>query len=150
MKRRRVEHDQPFHPFGKSRRPRRADHSAPVVQNERHVVVELQMIQKRGQIGDAALEAIWVLRQGRLIGQSAADVIGYDAAIAAAEAQDEVAVEERPCRIAVHHHDGRAVAFVEVMHSDAGADLEKMAGERIKILMDGWRVRGQYGTGPCR
>src|SRR5262249_31138456 len=42
---------------------------------------------------------------GRLVGESAADVVGDDAAEVVAQREDEVAVVERPRRVAVQHHD---------------------------------------------
>jgi hypothetical protein len=114
-KRRRVENDQSFDALGMAMRERHADHAAPIVQDQREAVAQLQMIEQRFQVRNALPQRVFIAGIIRLIGQTAADMVRHNGAILVAQAEDEIAIVERPGRIAVQHHQRLALAFVEIV-----------------------------------
>ena len=76
-----------------------------------------------------------VLVRPRLIGQSATDVIGHDAAVRFAQRAHQVAVVEAPRRVAVEHHHRIAAPLIQVAHAQPAP------------RRDSWRVRVEFGSG---
>jgi hypothetical protein len=66
-------------------RPGESDHAAPVVHHQRQRLVQPEARDQRVEVLDAALQAVVVGVVAGLVGQAAADVVGHDAAIAAAQ-----------------------------------------------------------------
>ena len=73
------------------------------------------MIEQGFEVVHAGLQRVVVLSDRRLVGKSAADVIGDDAAVGVAQGEDEVTVVEAPRRVAVEHDDGFAGPLVQKM-----------------------------------
>jgi len=120
------------------------DHAAPVVDGQRDRAVDAQTVQKGLQILDPRRQRVVVtrrraLRVVRLVRQSHADVIGHDAAIAVAQAQDEVPPVVAPRGIPVQHHHDLAVAraLVEVVHLHPGAYVQTVVSEGIVRKLHG-------------
>src|SRR5207247_3357995 len=68
----------------------------------------------------------------RLVGAAEAEVVGHDRAVPGLDERPyEVAVEVPPGWVAVHHHDGTAIAraLVDVVHASVGrVDPLRLAG----------------------
>ena len=115
-----------------------ADHAAPIVQHQRQVVPDTEMIEQCLQVLDAAGQGVVVVGIVGFVGQAAADVIGNDDAPAAAQAENQRAVEKGPGRVAVEHDHWLALALVEIVQPST-RDVQEVAGERIQPLRNGER-----------
>ncbi len=131
MKRAGVEHDNSRDAFGMPHRPGHADHSAPIVQHQRDVAAHVQAAEQGSQVVDPASQGEIIMRRVGLVGQSAADVIGHDAAEAVAQCGNQIAIVKRPGGIAMKHDDGVALALVEIVQAQA-VEIQEMAGERVE------------------
>ena len=120
-----VEDHQSSNPFGMFGGVRHADHPAPIVDDQCQVPGSTAVIEPFAQVGHSTSQRIFVTVVARLIGQSAADVIGDQAAIPVSQTFYEVSVVVRPVRIAMQHDDGVALPFIEIMHPQA-VDLGEM------------------------
>ena len=155
MERRRVEEYQPADFLREARGIGHADHAAPVVHQERDAPVDVHLLDQRGEIVDAAAQRVVVALFIRFFGQPAADVIGRDHAVRAAQAEHQVAKVERPGGIAMQHDHGVALAFVERVHLVA-VHVAVGPGERVERVLERGHVTtpapssGRSGRCRCR
>ena len=61
--------------------------------------------------------------------------LSWSDAVIAAQFLNQITVVERPRRVAMHAHDRRPSALVDVMHAHARAAIEKMRLEREQSLV---------------
>jgi hypothetical protein len=90
------------------------DRAAPVLDHHRHAIeieTEEQLLDDAGVLGRRKRE---YLRSAR---QSEAREVDGDAAIAANQAIDDLAVQERPRRVSVQQQQRRAATFLHVVHA---------------------------------
>ena len=59
----------------------KANHPTPIVQDESDITVDMQVIQKGREIGDATGERVVIMGVVRFVRQSHSNVIGYDDAV---------------------------------------------------------------------
>jgi hypothetical protein len=132
---RRVEQDQPADPARMARGVGHADHAAPVVHQQRDRSLDAGLLDECVEVVDAPAQRVVVLVFAGLVREAAADVVRRDHPVRIAQAEHEVAVEERPGRIAVQHEDRVAAAFVEQVEAMA-VHLAVGAGERVERVLE--------------
>lgn len=77
----RVENDDARDSCGVSYGAGQTDHAAPIVNDECHVLMKAEMIQKCFEVFDAPLNRVFVMIVVGFVGEAATDVVGHDAAV---------------------------------------------------------------------
>ena len=90
---------------------------------------DAQVIEQRFQVIDATAPGCSRSGVVGLVGQAAADVVGHDDPVRLCrEGSDQVAVVERPRRVAVEHDDRLALALVEVVDAQPAVRSRVLPG----------------------
>ena len=96
----------------------------------------LEMVEEPLQVIDPPLQGVVVTVVTRLVGEAAADVVRDDAAVAAAQGEDQVAVVEGPGGVAVEHDHRLAAPLVQVVEAQP-VQVEVVPGKGVVFRMSG-------------
>src|SRR5579871_3926190 len=143
MKRAGIQDHEPRDSLRMPHRPRHSDHPAPIMNHERDVAANVQAVHQVREVVDAAFQTEVVTIRARFVGQSAADVVGHDAAIRIAECQHEIAIVEGPSRVAMQHDDRLALTLIQIMIAQAAA-IDEMTGKGIQRAVKIHRAAYQW------
>ena len=120
-----------------------ADRAAPIVRQQRRAASDRAARRACTRSSIRCCERVVVIL--RLVGQPAADVIDGDAAIAVAQAEDQVPPIERPGRVAVHEQQRLAGPFVDVVQPvraqlESGTRRDRGRARPLRIADCGFRI----------
>ena len=114
----------------------RADHAAPVVDQQVDRGGKVQVGEEIFQVLDAAFQGEGIAVCAGFAGEAAAHVIRDDDAADVFQLEYGVAIEKGPGGVAVEHDHRRAAAFVEVVILEP-VQVQKVALEGIQVLQMG-------------
>ncbi len=128
---------QRLHQLGPAAGDAEADRASPTLHHQGRVR-DLQRVEEL--FDRPAVRAREEVVPGGRLGEPEARVVEGDAAVLAAQLLHDVAVEERPGRVAVEEDDRLARLrrpLVEVMDARAVGQIDEVVRERVELLVDG-------------
>jgi len=136
-----IEDHDPGDPLRAPGRAGHADHPPPVMNDERYVILKIQIIQEGFHIVHVTCQSIGKILLRRAGGKSATDMIGNDYPVIGTEGLHDLPVIKGPGGIAMDGYHRIALPFIKIVVNKPRS-LQPIIGKGIKTPMRG-NIKGE-------